>query len=103
MHRIATLAVRGIPAGRLGLPENTWFPDWVVVLEGRAASAPDVPGVSVVRASGAGDDTIVAQAQRLAGQGRPVTAVTSDRELSARLADAGATVHGVRWLLDQLG
>jgi rRNA-processing protein FCF1 len=31
-----------------------------------------------------------------------VTVVTSDRELARRVTDAGAAVHGTRWLLDQL-
>lgn len=103
LNRIATLAARGVAADSLGLPEDTWFPDWLVVLEGRAAAAADVPGVGVVRAAGAGDDGIVAEAERLVRQGRPVVAVTSDRGLTARLVHLGVVVHGVRWLLEQLG
>jgi 8-oxo-dGTP diphosphatase len=103
LSRVAELAENGVPAASLGLPQHTWYPEWVVVLEGQAKAATDVDGVAVVRAPGEGDDTIVAEARRLAGEGFAVTVVTSDRELAERVADAGASVRGSRWLLDLVG
>ena len=101
--RIGRLAEEGIPAAALDLPEHTWFPEWVVVVEGQARAARDgLEGVEVVRAAASGDDAIVAETERLIASDRTVTVVTSDRELARRVTDAGATVHGARWLLDQL-
>jgi hypothetical protein len=101
--RIGRLAGDGILAAVLDLPEHTWFPEWVVVVEGRARAAGDgVEGVEVVRAAASGDDAIVAETERLITADRTVTVVTSDRELARRVTDAGATVRGTRWLLDQL-
>ncbi|HEX5729704.1 NUDIX domain-containing protein [Microbacterium sp.] len=102
--RVARLAVDGLPATTLGLPEHTWFPEWVVVVEGQARAAGDgANGVAVVRAEASGDDAIVNEATRLVADGRTVTVVTSDRELARRATDAGTSVRGTRWLLDQLG
>ena len=82
--RIGALAADGIPAAALDLPEHTWFPEWVVVVEGQARAAGDgAAGVEVVRAEASGDDAIVAEASRLVEAGRTVTVVTSDRELAA--------------------
>jgi 8-oxo-dGTP pyrophosphatase MutT (NUDIX family) len=100
--RISGLAADGVPAAALGLPEHSWFPEWVGVVEGQARAASAVDGIEVVRADGSGDDAIVAAAERLVAAGRSVTVVTSDRELASRVSDAGATVHGTRWLLDLL-
>ena len=101
--RIGRLAEDGIPAAALDLPEHTWFPEWVVVVEGQARAAGDgVEGVEVVRAAASGDDAILAETVRLIASDRTVTVVTSDRELARRVTDAGAAVHGTRWLLDQL-
>lgn len=83
----------------------------VVVLEGRATAAaePDGPpddGVVVIRATGLGDDAIVAVVQARAaarsGTADDVLVVTSDRELRRRVADLGARVHGAGWLLTVL-
>ena len=98
LARLAGLAESGTDAGALGLPEETWFPEIVVVLEGQARAVGDEAGVVVVRADGHGDDAIVAEVSRLAATGRPVTVVTSDRELRARVAEVGAAVHGPSWL-----
>jgi rRNA-processing protein FCF1 len=57
-----------------------------------------VPGVRLVRATGSGDDALVAEAAELPG---PLVVVTADRGLRARLP-AGAIVHGPGWLLDRL-
>ena len=101
--RIVRLAQDGVPADALDLPEHTWFPEWVVVVEGQARAAGDgVDGVQVVRAPASGDDAIVAETVRLVEADRTVTVVTSDRELARRVTDAGAAVRGTRWLLDQL-
>ncbi len=51
-----------------------------------------------VRATGSGDDAIVAEAGRLRAAGRQVTVVTSDRGLRDRLPDAA--VRPVSWLRD---
>ena len=100
LERVGALVASGVPAAALDLPEHTWFPEWVVVLEGQARSAGDAPGVDVVRAEASGDDAIVAEVERLVATGRTVFAVTSDRALAARVTDAGAAARGTRWLLD---
>jgi len=99
---VAALGHAGIAAAELDLPADTWFPEWVVVLEGEARAAGDAPGVEVVRAEASGDDTIVEQARRLVAAGRLVTVVTSDRALRERVTDAGAIACGTRWLRDLL-
>ena len=100
LGKVAAVAAAGVPAPLLDLPEDVWFPDWVVVVEGQARHVDDAAGLTVVRADGSGDDAIVAEAERLVGTGASVTVVTSDRELSARVATAGARVVGARWFLD---
>lgn len=102
---LAGLASRGVtelPGGPAGTLDR-WFPQYVLVLEGKArAAAPDLPdtdGVRVVTAPGSGDDTIAELAGRVRGQ-RIV--VTADRELRRRSQAAGAAVTGPRWLLDLL-
>jgi hypothetical protein len=67
----------------------------VVVVEGRARDVPAPDGVTVVRAPGSGDDALVAEAGRLAGE---VLAVTADRGLRARLP-GGTAVLGPGRLL----
>jgi hypothetical protein len=110
---LATLATRGIDgpvpgepeAGETGAPEagDRWFPDIVLVVEGRACKVLDLvepaPGVEVVPARGEGDDTIAGLAEQLRGQ-RVV--VTADRELRRRCEAAGAAVTGPRWLIGEL-
>ena len=61
--RIADLAVRGVPASALELPEHTWYPEWTAVVEGQARSAAEAAGVDVVRAEASGDDAIVVAAR----------------------------------------
>ncbi|SDP14915.1 hypothetical protein SAMN05660199_03284 [Klenkia soli] len=70
----------------------------VAVVEGRARDVPDVPGVRLVRATGSGDDALVAAVVELPG---PLVVVTADRGLRARLPE-GTTVRGPGWLLDRL-
>lgn len=101
---LEALAGRGVDAGALGLPEDVWFPEIHLVVEGEARDVDDAPegAVRVVRADGAGDDTIVEVAERLRADGRSVTAVTSDRGLTARLERVGASVRSVSWLRELL-
>ncbi|TWD81117.1 hypothetical protein FB561_2221 [Kribbella amoyensis] len=88
-----------------------------VILEGQArAAAPDpadhatgdgqreADGVEVVVAEGSGDDTIVDVVRRAADHepARPITVVTADRGLRARVEALGATTVGPSWLWDRL-
>jgi len=59
-----------------------WVDRPVLVLEGAASRAADVPGVDVVRAPGAADDTII---DIVTDPGRDWLVVTADRALRARL------------------
>ncbi|WP_460773316.1 NUDIX domain-containing protein [Microbacterium sp. GXF7504] len=102
LDRVGAWSAAGVDGEALGLPERTWYPETVVVLEGQAKDAATDAPLTVVRAEGAGDDEIVAQAERAAASGAPVTVVTSDRGLAARVEAAGAAVRGTRWLLDRL-
>ncbi|WP_307182132.1 NUDIX hydrolase [Demequina sp. NBRC 110055] len=100
------------------------LPRIVVVVEGQAREAvrggaaarrggqkPGHSGIGVVPAAGSGDDAIVDEVRsavvdeaREQGDERniDVVVVTSDRELQARVRDAGARAAGARWLLTQL-
>lgn len=102
LERVAGLAARGVAAAQLGLGEDTWYPEWSVVVEGAARAVDETAGLEIVRAEASGDDAIVAEAARLRSLGRQVTVVTSDRGLSSRIAEDGGSVRGARWLLDQL-
>jgi predicted RNA-binding protein with PIN domain len=77
------------------------FDEVVLVLEGKARL--DVESeqgdVTIVNASGSGDDTVVAQ---VAAAHDPVVVVTSDRGLRARVAAAGGECVGPSWLLSQV-
>ncbi|MFD1543803.1 NUDIX hydrolase [Nonomuraea guangzhouensis] len=78
-----------------------WYPRIVAVVEGAAKSAPAVPGIQVVAATGSGDDAIV----DVVRQARPwerVLVVTADRGLKERVSKLGATTVGPKWLLSQL-
>ncbi|NED94001.1 NUDIX hydrolase [Phytoactinopolyspora alkaliphila] len=98
-----------LPASDLGLPATLWWPDVHLVVEGaaRGLDAPDggadsdgdrgVPvSVSVKRAPGHGDDTVV-EVAAAAVTARPqdhVVVVTADRELRSRAERAGAATIG---------
>jgi len=69
--------------------------DVVLVVEGAARPVESVPGVRVVAAPGSGDDTIV---DLVRGADGPVTVVTSDRALRARVEALGAATTGPRSL-----
>jgi hypothetical protein len=116
---LAALAARGltgpVPGGAASVaasaaaaagdePGGRWFPQVVLVVEGRARAVSGLvetdPGVRVVAARGEGDDEIAGLAGRLSGQ-RVV--VTADRELRRRCEAAGAAVTGPGWLIRQFG
>jgi hypothetical protein len=81
-----------VAAGRLVEPV-------VVVLEGDArggAEEGESGGVTVVHASGRGDDALVAVAAEARGE---VTLVSADRGLRRRAEALGAAVAGPGWLL----
>jgi len=81
-----------VDAGRLAEPI-------VVVLEGDArggAEEGESAGVTVVHASGSGDDALVAVASEARGE---VTLVSADRGLRRRAEALGADVAGPGWLL----
>ena len=103
LSALARLAADGTPVEKVEegtLPIVRRWPRIVVVLEGQANAATDVPGLEVVRAAGAGDDEIVVQAARFAGA--PVTVVTADRGLIERVRAEGAEVTGPNRLLASL-
>lgn len=77
----------------------------VLVLEGAAKGgvrAGRDAHVSTVHAKGAGDDTIVAEAEHAATRGDRVTVVTADRILKGRVEHHGAMILSPTWLLDRL-
>jgi hypothetical protein len=76
-----------------GLPDLPGPVEVVLVVEGRARDVPAVEGVRVVRASGSGDDTIVAVVAA-EGAGRRTVVVTADRGLRERVTALGAEVRG---------
>lgn len=102
LGEVAALAAGGVDAAGLGLPADTWFPEFHVVLEGAARAADDVAGIDLVRAAGHGDDAIVDRARELDSAGRAVTVVTSDRALGERVVAVGGAVQPVSWLRDRL-
>lgn len=103
LTQLSRLATDGVDAEQLGLSATRWFPFVAAVLEGEARAADAYADqVGVFRASGAGDDEIVAVARKLVGAWNPVVVVTSDRGLAERVEEIGASVRGVRWLREQL-
>ncbi|MFE6994340.1 NUDIX domain-containing protein [Microbacterium sp. NPDC057659] len=101
--RVSAWAAEGVAASALGLLADRWYPSVSFVVEGQAREMAEGDGeVTVVRASGSGDDAIVAEAARLAGSGMSVTVVTSDRGLRERVEAIGGRVESAGWLLDQL-
>ncbi len=75
-----------------------------MVLEGKArqgAPSGQTDGVTVMHASGSGDDALVDVVAQ--SPGHTVTLVTADRELRRRAEVLGADVIGPSWLLDLLG
>lgn len=82
-----------------------------LVVEGKARDVELPRPVRAVRASGSGDDAIVAAATELATTSEAMVVVTSDRELNRRVTAATTpssqdnnvvNVQGAGWLLDHL-
>src|SRR5262249_7997644 len=84
--------------------EGRWYPQIVLVVEGRAREVlglvSPAPAVQVVAARGEGDDEIAGLARRLPGQRGVARAA---RGLRGRAAAAGAAVPGPSWLIRQFG
>lgn len=110
--RLAHWAERGVTGAALEIEDARddvrWFPAVSLVVEGAAREMPDaedgrlIGAVDVVRASGAGDDAIVAEAARIAAEGAVIAVVTSDRQLRSRAEKVGARVRPTGWMLTQL-
>ncbi|GAA3719864.1 NUDIX domain-containing protein [Nonomuraea antimicrobica] len=99
----ATRLLREVSGLRLTHPVLAqWYPRVVAVVEGAAKSAPAVPGIQVVAATGSGDDAIVDVVRRAKPWER-VLVVTADRGLRERVHALGAETVGPKWLLSQLG
>lgn len=99
----ATRLLEAVAGVRLGHPVLAqWYPRVVAVVEGAARSAPAVPGIQVVAATGSGDDAIVDVVRRAKPWER-VLVVTADRGLRERVRQLGAETTGPTWLLSQLG
>ncbi len=91
VERIRAAAV----TGRLAEPV-------VVVLEGKARDGVEsgvADGVTVLHASGNGDDTLLAVTADASG---PVTLVSADRALCTQAEALGADLARPRWLLELL-
>ncbi|MEV4581820.1 NUDIX hydrolase [Nonomuraea jabiensis] len=98
----ATRLLEAVSRLRLAHPVLAqWYPRVVAVVEGAARSAPELPGVQVVAATGSGDDAIV-DVVRLAKPWERVLVVTADRALKERVHELGAETVGPKWLLSQL-
>ena len=95
LTRLAVLPGTSLP---LDDEEAVEVTDVVAVVEGAARDVPAPDGVAVVRATGSGDDALVAEAARLVAVGVDVLVVTADRGLRARLP-AGVAVTGPGRLL----
>ena len=98
LARLATL-----PGSTLSGDDGTPVPVTAVVavVEGAARDVAAPAGVTVVRATGSGDDALVAEAVRLSAGGTAVLVVTADRGLRARLP-SGVAVTGPGRLLAAL-
>ncbi|WP_424464173.1 NUDIX domain-containing protein [Pseudoclavibacter helvolus] len=106
--RIEGVSGAAVSAQDLELTGTSWFPEFSVVVEGKArdvrGTQREVDGrVGLVRAEASGDDAIVAEARRRVVSGESVTVATSDRELGERVSAVGASVRGVGWLRELVG
>jgi len=75
--------------------------DVVLVVEGAARGVEPVAGVRVVSAPRSGDDAIVELIEGAPG-GTPITVVTADRGLRARVGALGAAIEGPRALRERI-
>jgi len=99
--QLAALATAGFPDPED--PARTWWPDVILVVEGKARGVGSIPGVEVVAAEQDGDSKIVQVAASHAGS--QVLVVTADRELRGRVIALGAAILGpgtLRSYLDAL-
>lgn len=88
---LAVLTRHGVAAEDIGLPGATWYPEVVLVTEGKARGVQPIAGVPVVAAEGSADDAIVALLASRTGEADTVFLVaTADRELIDRAAQYGA-------------
>jgi len=81
------------------------YDEVVLVVEGAArqgAPAGREGRLDTIHAPASGDDAIVEVARTRVADGQDVTVVTADRELRARVEEAGARAVGPSWLLDRL-
>src|SRR5689334_11938880 len=72
----------------------------VLVVEGAARGVEPVAGVRVVSAPRSGDDAIV---ELVEASPLPITVVTADRGLRARVEALGAAIEGPRALRERIG
>jgi hypothetical protein len=82
-----------VDSGRIARPVT-------IVLEGKAREGAEMgvaDGLTVLHATGGGDDTLIDVATKASDQ---VTLVTADRELRRRAEAVGARVVGPGWLLE---
>jgi hypothetical protein len=86
-----------VPVASGGLRKVPSPVEVVLVVEGVAARTPEVPGVTVVRADGSGDEAIVELVKDRVPD-RKCVVVTADRELRSRVGELGAAVLGPRSL-----
>jgi len=102
--RLAGLAAAGTEAAVLGssVAGLRVYPVFVLVVEGAARRVPPVAGVEVVSAPGSGDDALVDLVAERSSGSRPVSVVTADRGLRARVERLGPRVLGPRTLLELL-
>ncbi|NQX10679.1 NUDIX domain-containing protein [Microbacteriaceae bacterium VKM Ac-2855] len=99
---LGRLAAIGVAGESVGVDADRVWPTLLVVIEGAARPAADVPapaGVRVVAADGSGDDAIVAAVAGITGS---ALVVTADRELRERVIALGAAALGPGRLLDLL-
>ena len=102
-RRMLALGAKQGRHGHLGIPQEgaplvlpvDYAGGRLAVASSRAAD-----GVTVLHASGSGDDTLLAVTANAAGQ---VTLVSADRALCQRAEALGADVAGPGWLIDLLG
>ncbi len=91
---VAATAPDGVDAELVGLPGRRWWPRWHAVVEGAARGSTAPEGIEVREAVGSGDDAVVARTRELVDGGGTVVVVTADRELRARVTDAGGSAIG---------
>ena len=98
---LSSVAERGLSAFNAG--GGRFWPEIVVVTEGRARGAEDsLGGVRVVAADRDGDQSVVDTVHQLRAEDGRVLVVTADRGLRSRVLELGAEIEGPGWLLAQI-